>query len=612
MSAADIVLALAELAETATEDFTVDDLLHELCAVAARALDVDGAGVMIAEGDSIRFIHASPERVVDVETLQEVLQRGPCQDSMLAGRAIVVEDITTSGRWPEFTDASAAAGLRAAVAMPLMARGEAWGALDVYRDTTWSWTDDEISLVRLFAGVAASYLVMASDRALAGAARRDLEHEATHDDLTGLPGRRLLFTQLEHALASARRRETVVAVLFVDLDHFKAVNDALGHAAGDAVLVETANRLGRALRDTDMVARLAGDEFVLVCEDLPGDLAVVDRHLEALGHRLEGALSRPIEVAGEEVVVSASIGVAVSSPESSTEDLLGSADTAMYAAKQRGHGRLVMGGRHLDRSVDSRHSLQRDLEVALERDELRVYFQPIVTPDPTHCVAAAEALLRWEHPELGLLEAKSFIGFAERSGSIGDIGRWMIDRACAQVAEWQHELGDLAPRTVFVNLSPREIADPALDTVVATALAAHGVPANSLGMEIVENAFVDSLLLPRLAQHNERGHPIGVDDFGTGYSSLSRLVDFPVQYAKIDRSFVADLPGNPRRRSLIETIVVIAHRLGLDVIAEGVETQEQVIDLTAAGCDLLQGYHLGHPQPADVLTAQWAAARPET
>jgi diguanylate cyclase (GGDEF)-like protein len=355
---ADIVLALAELAETATGDFTVDELLHELCTLAARALDIHGAGVMIADRDSIRFIHATPKRVVDVETLQEVLQRGPCRTSMEDGAAVVVDDITRSHRWPEFTDASAVAGLRAVVAMPLMARNQAWGALDVYRNTEWSWNDDEIALVRLFAGVAASYLVMAADRDLASAARRDLEHEATHDDLTGLPGRRLLFTLLEHAIVSARRRETVVAVLFVDLDHFKAVNDTLGHAGGDAVLVETATRLSRAMRDTDMVARLAGDEFVIVCEDLPRDKTVVHRHLEALGHRLRGVLSRPMDVAGEEVVVSASIGVAVSSPVASPADLLAGADAAMYAAKRRGRGRLMMGARGSDTGFNARHRMQ--------------------------------------------------------------------------------------------------------------------------------------------------------------------------------------------------------------------------------------------------------------
>jgi len=613
MLTTEIVTALAALAETATGEFTVDELLRDLCEVTARALDVDGAGVMLSHRGSLQFIHAAPARVVDVEALQEILRRGPCLDSMTAHTALVVDDITKSDQWPEFAAAAADAGLRAVVAMPLMARDEAWGALDVYHNTEWSWTEDEVSLVRLFAGVAASYLVMASDRDLATTARESLEHQATHlehqathDDLTGLPGRRVLFALLEHALASARRRGTAVAVLFVDLDRFKEVNDTFGHAAGDFVLIEVALRLTKALRGNDTLARLAGDEFVIVCEDLSSDPAQASTQLEALGDRLENVLGRPMQVGEEELVVSASIGVAVTSEHPSTKQLLGDADSAMYLAKQRGRGRLVINGRDAVSGSGSRHSLKRDIGLALDRDELCVHYQPIVTADSTHTVVAVEALLRWQHPEHGLLSAEAFIGLAERSGAIGAIGRWVIDQACAQLVAWQHDLGDRAPQRVFANLSPREIADPDLDAVLAAALDTNGLAATSLGLEIVENDIADSLLLPRLAEHHDRGHPLAVDDFGTGYSSLVRLVEFPVQYAKIDRSFVAGLPDDPRRKTLIETIIVIAHHLDLTVIAEGVETQQQVIDLTAIGCDLMQGYHLGRPQPADTLTGLWA------
>lgn len=608
MLSSDVVTALAALAETATGEFTIDELLYDLCAVTVRALDVDGAGVMISEPSGLRFVHAAPERVVDVEALQEVLQRGPCRDSMTDRVAVVVDDIMQSDRWPEFADAAAAAGLRSTVAVPLLARGEAWGALDVYRNTEWCWTHDQISLARMFAGVAASYLVMASDRDLATTAQQYLEHRATHDELTGLPGRGLLFELLEHAIASARRRKTAVAVMFVDLDRFKNINDTLGHAAGDFVLVEAAQRLTQALRDNDTIARLAGDEFVIVCEDLPRETIKGNGQLEALGHRLEGVLSRPMHVAGKELVVSASIGVAVSAEQSSTEDLLGDADSAMYVAKQRGPGGIVVGGRDAEPALRSRRSLKRDLDLALDRGELRVHYQPIVAAGRAHSVVAIEALLRWQHPQRGLLPAEAFISLAERSGAISAIGRWVINQACAQLAAWAQQFDDRAPQRVFVNLSPREIADPDLDAALAAALRSHGLVSANLGLEIVENNFVDSLLLPRLAEHHARGHPLAVDDFGTGYSSLARLVDFPIQYAKIDRLFVAGLPDAPRRRTLIETIVGIAHQLDLTVIAEGVETQQQVLDLTATGCDLLQGYHLGRPQPGEALTARWIAS----
>lgn len=612
MLSSDAVTALAGLARVATGEFTIDELLHDLCTVAARALDVDGAGVMLNGREGLIFIHAAPERVVDVEALQEILQRGPCRDSMLEREAIVLADITTSDRWPEFAEASAAAGLRAVVAMPLLARGEAWGVLDVYRNVAWSWTEEEVQAVSLFSGIATAYLVMAADRDMARVAQRDMEHSATHDELTGLPGRVLLYSLLEKALVGAARRGTAVAVFFIDLDRFKDINDVLGHAAGDAVLSEVAARLTSALRGNDIVARPSGDEFVVVCEDLPRDPAKLDVELHALGHRLVTVLSRPMHLLGNDLMISASIGAAATSDHETAQKLIGNADSAMYRAKQRGRGRLVVGGGDPHFGLDSRCQLQGELEHALDRDELRVFYQPIVTVDPQHSVVAVEALLRWQHPKYGLLTAGAFISLAERSGAIHAIGRWVIEEACAQLAAWQRLLGALAPHQVFVNLSPREIGDTELDAALAASLDHHGISATSIGLEIIEYDFTDALLVPRLTEHHERGHPLSVDDLGIGYSSLARLVDFPVQYAKIDRSFVRGLPHDQRRKALIEAITVVAHQLGLTVVAEGVETQEQVIDLTEVGCDLLQGYYLGRPQPAHALTSHWTSARDRT
>jgi diguanylate cyclase (GGDEF)-like protein len=347
MLSSDVVAALNSLAETAVgTSFTIDELLHDLCMVAARALDVDGAGVVILEPAGLRFIHASPEHIVDVEVLQEVLQRSPCRDAMVDRKTVVVDDIAQSDRWPEFAAAAAAAELRATVAMPLLARGQAWGALDVYRDHVWSWTTEQLSLVQLFAGLAASYLVMAADRDLAATVRLTLEHQASHDELTGLPGRGLMFTLLEHALPSANRRGTAVAVLFIDLDDFKNINDTLGHAAGDQVLIKAAHRLARALRKGDTIIRLAGDEFVFICEDLPQDAGHAAAQIQALGSRLAGAISRPMQITGNQLIVSASIGIAVAGAGSTPENLLANADHAMYSAKQRGRGQVVISDDH--------------------------------------------------------------------------------------------------------------------------------------------------------------------------------------------------------------------------------------------------------------------------
>jgi len=341
----EVVAALTSLAETAVgSSFTIDELPHDLCMVAARALDVDGAGVVILEPAGVRFVHASPEHIADVEVLHEVLQRGPCRDAMADRKTIVVDDI--AHRWPEFAAAAAAAGLGATVAVPLLARDQAWGALDVYRDRVWSWTTEQLSLVQLFAGLAAPYLVMAADRDLAAAVRLTLEHQASHDELTGLPGRGLMFTLLEHALPSANRRGTGVGVLFIDLDDFKNINDTLGHAAGDQVLIQAAQRLARGLRKGDTILRLAGDEFVFICEDLSQEAEHAAAQIQALGSRLAGAMSRPMQITGNQLIVSASIGIAVAGTGSTPENLLANADHAMYSAKQRGRGHVVISDDH--------------------------------------------------------------------------------------------------------------------------------------------------------------------------------------------------------------------------------------------------------------------------
>ena len=604
MLSSQAVKDLVALAARAAGEFTIDELLRELCTLVAHALDVDGAGVMIGEEEGVRFVHADPALFVRVEVLQETLQSGPCSDCMRGEGAIVVDDITLDDRWPEFRAAWLGAGVGALIAMPLLARGGAWGALDIYRSEARPWTQEEVEVVSLFAGIAAAYLVMAADRDAAHVAHRSLERAATHDELTGLPGRALLYRLLEHALGLAGRRKRAVAVFFIDLDRFKDVNDAFGHAVGDAVLIEVSSRLVAALRDNDVIARLSGDEFVIFFEDLPRDPAQLEAWVRAVGQRLDHAVSRPMQFAGAEIVISASIGVAVTSEDGDARELVDDADSAMYEAKEV-RARFAISSRDCRSSAGSQRHLERELSRCLDRDELRVFYQPIVAADPPHSVVAVEALLRWQHPEHGLLAADSFIGLAERSGAIGAIGKWVIDRACAQLGSWQRQLGPRAPERVFVNLSPSEISDSSLDAALGAAVDAHGVSPGGLGLEIVEYDFSDSLLAPRLAEHRHRGRPLAVDDFGTGYSSLSRIVDFPVDYAKIDGTFVQGLPQDERRRALVEAIVDVAHKLGLTVIAEGVETEEQVIELTAAGCDLLQGYYLSRPQSADALTSQW-------
>jgi EAL domain-containing protein (putative c-di-GMP-specific phosphodiesterase class I) len=316
-------------------------------------------------------------------------------------------------------------------------------------------------------------------------------------------------------------------------------------------------------------------------------------------------LSSPISIGGVDLVVTASIGVAVSDPQSSGDDLVSEADAAMYRAKQRRQGELVIRTHHPGLGRRSSRHLDRELAGALSGGELRVHYQPIVAADDLR-VFAVEALLRWEHPVHGLLTAADFIDVAESTGLIAPIGRWLIDSVCAQLRTWQDQLDGRAPPTAYVNLSARELADPALAANLEASLRRHGLQPQHLGLELLEACFIDPHMMPVLLDLHGRGHPLSVDDFGTGYSSLSRLIHLPVGTAKIDRSFAAALEHDPRSRALVDAVLVVASKLDLRVIGEGVENSEQAHYLREAGCPLLQGFHFGAPQAALELTAHWA------
>ena len=427
------------------------------------------------------------------------------------------------------------------------------------------------------------------------------------DHLTGLPNRALLVDRMTHALAVGRRSGRVNAAVFIDLDRFKDINDGAGHAVGDAVLVEVARRLTSVLRQGDTVARLGGDEFVLFCENLPGtDEGDLHDSLTGITDRLRELLAVPITVHATEITVSASIGVALTrvaltGASLTADDLLAIADTAMYEAKERGRDRVVVRSPLAGDRPDGRRQLQRDLVHALDRGELTVYYQPIVDA-AGHRLRAVEALARWNHPVHGLLTADRFIPLAAGNGTLPRIGRWVIEQACGQLRDWQRNPDTRAPEVMFCNLSPRELTEPALASAIADLLTRHQLSPGQLGLEILESSLSDQLLLALLSQYRRSGHPLAIDDFGTGYSSLSRLVHLSVDYAKIDASFVAGLPGDSRSRALVDAVLTVAATLGVRVIAEGVETQAQAEFLTAAGCDLLQGFHLAHPMPASALT----------
>lgn len=419
-----------------------------------------------------------------------------------------------------------------------------------------------------------------------------LTRQAMHDGLTGLPNRVLLMDRIAQALARSHRRGTRLAVFFVDVDSFKTVNDTLGHAAGDLLLIEVGRRLAGLGRDDDTVARLSGDEFVVLCEDVRDQAGAED-----IAQRLLAGLERPYEVDRDVFRTTASIGIALSGSGSTADDLLQNADIAMYRAKEAGRGRYSVYDKNLRASRDHRLRTEKELRFGIEHGQLQVLFQPIIEL-ATGRTASIEALVRWDHPDRGMLEPAEFLDVAETTGLIIPLGRWVIPEACRQVAEWQRN-DPAAPEQLSVNLSAVELSDPGIVGVVGRALNEAGLPAASLCVEITESALLDgnSANVATVRQLRAMGIQIALDDFGTGYSSLTNLKRFPVDIVKIDRSFVAGLGTDAEDTAIVGAVVGLAGALGLATTAEGVENRAQRDDLRRLGCTHIQG-HLYSPPAA--------------
>ena len=436
-------------------------------------------------------------------------------------------------------------------------------------------------------------------------AEADLAHQATHDPLTGLPNRVLLHDRLSQALARLERNGGAVGVLLLDLDRFKVVNDSLGHAAGDAILMAVASRLLGAVRPGDTVARLGGDEFIVVCEEIHGEIegvAVADRLLRALAERFS--------IDDFELFLTASVGVAVTaSPVADASALMRDADAVMYRAKERGRNRWEVFNNTLrDRAVQ-RLSVETALRRALERDdELILHYQPVISLADGR-VAGAEALIRWYHPDRGLVLPSEFIGLAEESGLVVPLGRRVVADACRQLAEWSN-LPGFEDLTVAVNLSARQLTSSQFVKTVAGALTDAGADARRLWFEITETALMDDLnaAVPVLRGLRDLGVQLWIDDFGTGYSSLEYLRRLPLDGLKVDRSFISDVATDTGDSAIVAGIVNLAHSLGLEALAEGVESSAQGAELTRLGYELAQGWHWAPAYLAADLE-DWVKAR---
>ncbi|MCC7252872.1 EAL domain-containing protein [Hyphomicrobium sp.] len=426
----------------------------------------------------------------------------------------------------------------------------------------------------------------------------ELLHRTLHDILTGLPNRRLLVDRVEQALAAAKRGRDV-AVMLIDIDYFKSINDNMGHAAGDELLRTVAARLRACVRETDTVARLGGDEFALLLTEGEHKVDAV-----AVARRILAALKQPIDIEGKRVRVGASIGIAKPPGDGTTTDeILKAADVALYKAKRSGRGNFALFNAAEDAGACSARRLESELRRAVEEKEFRVVYQPIKAGSSDD-VAALEALIRWHHPELGLISPAEFIPLAERNGLISEIGDWVLDQACRDAAR-------LPPGVkISVNLSRVQVSDPGFVSRVAATLARTGLPPDRLELEVTETAILHDEVnaCGVLRDLQGLGVSVAIDDFGVGQSALSCLKSLPIGRIKIDRSFINDLATDPKARSIFVAVVALAKSLGIKTTAEGIETEQQRIIAALAGCDHLQGYLLGRPQDLERLTLEAEAA----
>jgi diguanylate cyclase (GGDEF)-like protein len=424
--------------------------------------------------------------------------------------------------------------------------------------------------------------------------QQELEHAASHDPLTGLANRMLVVDRIERAVTQARRNQRQVAVLLLDLDRFKVINDTLTHGSGDMVLIEVAQRLTRQVRDIDTVARLGGDEFLVVLGDIASESEAA-----LLADKLLKALAEPLVAKGHELRISGSLGIAVAPRDGELAgDLIMHADIAMYRAKENGRDQFEFFSVDMNARLSQRIELEAGLRRALDNDQLVLYYQPRCDI-ATGRILGAEALIRWKHPVDGLVPPGKFIPVAEETGLIVPIGEWVLKTACADARRWQAQ--GLGALVVGVNVSARQFQFGKLSQLVAQQLQISGLPPELLELELTESAVMNDpqRTLQVLHEIKAIGARVALDDFGTGYSSLGYLKRFPVDCLKIDQSFVRDITVDPEDAAIARMVITLGHSLRQEVIAEGVETHAQLQYLREQGCDMVQGYLFSPPVPVD-------------
>jgi diguanylate cyclase (GGDEF)-like protein/PAS domain S-box-containing protein len=577
--------------------------LHDTLVAVTRTIEEQHpalrASILLYDADAQVLRHGAapslpPAYVAAIDGIAIGPSVGSCGTAVFRRRPVHVRDIGEDPLWADFRDLALTHDLRACWSTPIFASdGErVLGAFAVYARQADDPSGELLELVGLLTHVAAIAIERkeSEDR---------LAHQSFHDPLTDLPNRTLFLDRLGQALARSRRTGHGAAVLFLDLDRFKTINDSLGHELGDELLVAIARRLESVIRPGDTIARFGGDEFTVVCEELPPGRA--RERAGEIAARLSTELADPFVLQGGEIYLGASIGIAVAvTGEERPEELLRDADAAMYHAKEQGRGRFVVFDDAMRARALARHAIETALHRAVERGEFRVFYQPIVSLTHERCVGA-EALVRWQHPERGLVTPGEFVPLAEETGLIIGLGSWVLEEAARQAARWQEETSE--PFFVSVNLSARQLAQPDLAEAIASALDAANLEPDRLCLEITESVLMDDadVTLAALERVRALGVRFSIDDFGTGYSSLAYLKRFPVDAVKIDRSFTDGLGIDAGDTAIVSAVIGLSHALGLDVVAEGVETEAQLAELSLLGCDQAQGYLFATPRPPSDL-----------
>ena len=608
---------LIEFARTLVTDFPIQHILDHLIDRIVEVLPVTAVGVMLlSPGVDEYRLAATNDAAWRSELLQTTTGEGPCVLAHRTGEAVMLPDLRAGdSRFSEFCAAASEAGLAAVFSFPLRHGSGQMGSLALFRDTPGPLDACDMEDAQILADVAAAYLLNARARQDAEDAVDLLRASTLHDALTGLPNRVLLQQRLEHAAERSRRTHSPAAVLFVDLDNFKQVNDTHGHPVGDALLVAVAHRLSDLLRSSDTLARLSGDEFVLLSEDLESA-----DDTEGLAERIEQAFHTPFSLStgtfldsathqesdgqSVEVSITASIGMAYAGDaDGISQRLVRTADTAMYQAKRKGGSGHQWQDAHEAGAASERLVLQQNLRRALHENQLSVAYQPIVRTNDG-LVTGVEALLRWNaQPPRDAVSPALMIAVAEQSSLIIDIGVWVLERACLDVAEWAAKYPH-TPLQLAVNVSARQLMSLGFVASVADVLGRTGINPTSLTLEMTEGIFLDG---PRalivLADLKILGVRLALDDFGTGFSSLNYLRQFPVDIIKIDQGFVADIGREPAGVKILTAITHLAHALELTVIAEGVETTKHHDAITTIGCELAQGFFYSPAIMAPALRA---------